>query len=455
VGFFLAAGLLALLFAVTEAAALPAKASTKTAPAKAVASSKAETAASCAVAKPPAAASKKTAKVSAPVKAKQPVKPKAAAVSRKGRKASAKPLINVKTVAKAEGITEEIGSSLPSDLEREIGKFLGMRYRFGGTGQGGFDCSALIREVYSNLYGIDLPRSSAEQSRVAEMQSVEEEDLRTGDLLFFGSGGKRPRVNHVGMYLSGGYFFHAARSEGVTISRIDQSYWKRRFIFSKRVPGLEIGEEDEVEDADLDQALRQFAATFTLGARESDEMAGMLDAGIKVNDSLELALSGFFLNAIDEEDRLAYEGPWTALEPSAPPEPEAGFRLAAILSPLEWFKLIPNVTQIERSGKDDARDEAAQKLGLETWFMFPTANLALFMAARADSEEDIFEEPLAVAPDWQTLDVALGLHYSLSDSLRFSIWGTRSYSPDQRLGEDADRRTNVSDDITFKMDVRF
>jgi cell wall-associated NlpC family hydrolase len=452
--FILAVCFCAFLLTATDSSALPPKKGQ--APLKASVSKTQPVPPSCAVVKPPVNKAAPQAKVKAPVRKTAKAKPKAVAAANPRKIAvTDRPLISAKTVEKAENITTEIGDALPSDLEREIGKFLGMRYRFGGEGQGGYDCSGLIREVYSNLYGINLPHSSVEQSRLGIMQSVPGDDLKTGDLLFFGGSGRGNRVSHVGMYLAGGYFFHAARSEGVTISRIDESYWKKRHMFSKRVRGLDIGEEDEEEDADLDRALKQYSAAFALGAGEQSEMVSVLDGGIKVNDSLELVLSGFFLNALDDNPQNEDPESLPALQNTVASEPETGFRLAAVISPLEWFKLIPSMTQFDRSGEDDSRDRGFQKLGLETWFMFPYSNLALFMAARADNQNDLFEQPLAVAPNWETVDVALGLHYSLSDSLRFSIWGTRNYSPDQKVTEDPARRGSASDDVSFKLDIRF
>ncbi len=441
---------------------------------------------SCAVAKPAAGSQDKSKPVVKPtVKAKAPSPAKAAtapssvktapgkvnksAVTRSSKKITPKPLYSKKTIEKAESIAAEIREDLPGDLEREISKFLGMRYRFGAEGQGGYDCSGLIREVYSNLYGINLPRSSSEQSRWSSMQSVPEDDLKTGDLLFFGGGGRGRGVNHVGMYLSGGYFFHAARSEGVTISRIDEAYWKKRFMFSKRVRGLDIGEEgDEEPEDDLDWALRQYSAAFALHREDQPGGVGFLDAGVEIGDTLELVLSGFFLNAIgDDHPAALMDDGRPALSASdlspAPAEPEKGFQLSAIFSPLEWLKLIPSVTHLDgpqdrgrdREGDDEA-DRGLQQLGIETWLKLPSSSLALFMAARADNQNDFFSKPLALDPDWDTMDVSLGLNYRISDSLMFSIWGTRSQTVEYKAGEDLNRRSvTTGEDVSFRVNINF
>ena len=55
---------------------------------------------------------------------------------------------------------------------------------------------------------------------------------RPGDLFFFWTGEK---ARHVGIYLENGEFFHASTSEGVTISHIDDDYWKYRLITVRRI----------------------------------------------------------------------------------------------------------------------------------------------------------------------------------------------------------------------------
>lgn len=373
-------------------------------------------------------------------------KPKTAASSRKKAKPPAQPLVSAKTKAKAEAIASEMAPVLPSNLEQEISKFFGLRYRFGGEGQNGIDCSALVKQVYSEVFGVSLPRSSSEQSRLMNLDNVSPLDLKTGDLVFFGP--QRKRVNHVGMYLAGGHFLHAARSEGVTISSLDDSYWKSRFMFSKRMRGLDLLEGGE-EDLDLHKDLMQDSLAFGLDRDGSD--VSFLDFGVKVNDSLELMVSGFFLNALDDNTRPNSIVPSAGLSGPESKEGEGGFRLAAILSPLEWFKLIPSV--IQSGGSRGERD--FQKLGLETWMFLPTSRVAVFLAAHTRNQEDLFERPLDVSPDWQTLDMALGLHYHLSDSLRFSLWGTHAYTPDLKAAEDSGRRNAPVDEMSFQLNIKF
>jgi len=81
--------------------------------------------------------------------------------------------------------------------------------------------------------------------------------------------------------------------------------------------------------------------------------------------------------------------------------------------------------------------------------------MAVFMGAHASNQENLLQNPTAVSPDWQTLNFALGLHYTLSDSLRLSLWGTHAYAPDAKPGEDPARRSNVLEDVGIQLDIKF
>jgi cell wall-associated NlpC family hydrolase len=386
--------------------------------------------------------------------AKSPIKSKTTAVSKGKPKSKTKPVISAKTVAKAQAITAEIGPALPDNIENEISKFFGIRYRLGGDGPAGIDCSGLVKKVYSDVFGVSLPRNSSEQSRLSTLDTVAPEDLQTGDLVFFGQ--NRKRVSHVGMYLSGGHFLHAARSEGVTISNLDDSYWKSRFMFSKRFHGLEpIEGPDGVTDSEKD--LARDSASFALSDSNAGGMLSTLETGVRVNDSLELALSGFFERALSENDAPAESPPVASSGPPESKESESAFRLAAILSPLEWFKLTPTVTQIDTAGDRSGRErDQRQKIGLESWMLLPTTKMSIFMGANASNQENLLQNPTAVSPDWQTLNFALGLHYTMSDSMRLSLMGTHTYyAPDAKLGDDPSRRSPGLDDVSIQLDIKF
>ncbi len=109
---------------------------------------------------------------------------------------------------------------------------LGQPYRWGGTGDGGFDCSGLVISVMAK-HGVALPRVSREQAAVGV--AVPFTGLQAGDLLFFAYGGGA--VDHAGIYLGDGRFIHASSSaHGVVISELTGVHLKR-LVVARRVLG--------------------------------------------------------------------------------------------------------------------------------------------------------------------------------------------------------------------------
>lgn len=107
-------------------------------------------------------------------------------------------------------------------------KFVGNPYVYGGSSlTHGTDCSGFTMSVFKK-FGISLPRTSGEQSRVGKKISVSE--ARAGDLIFYSSGG---RVNHVALCIGGGRVVHASNPRvGITTSNIyyRTPYCARRVI---------------------------------------------------------------------------------------------------------------------------------------------------------------------------------------------------------------------------------
>ena len=91
---------------------------------------------------------------------------------------------------------------------------LGTEYVWGGNGPGsGFDCSGLVQWAYEQV-GIDLPRTSFEQSQVGA--PVAFQDLAPGDLVIQNGGG------HVAMYAGNGQILHAPQAgEPVEYASLD------------------------------------------------------------------------------------------------------------------------------------------------------------------------------------------------------------------------------------------
>jgi len=114
-----------------------------------------------------------------------------------------------------------------------IDEWYGVRYRLGGHDKNGIDCSAFAQKLYEQVFGTSLLRSSVEQFKSCD-KIIDHNNLKEGDLVFFQHTygrrkKKRTRISHVGVYLSNNFFVHASTSQGVTISSLNEPYWKRMF----------------------------------------------------------------------------------------------------------------------------------------------------------------------------------------------------------------------------------
>jgi cell wall-associated NlpC family hydrolase len=112
--------------------------------------------------------------------------------------------------------------------------FLDAPYRFGGSSVRGIDCSGFVKKIYS-LFGINLPRTAAEQSHTGI--EVAKSSLTEGDLIFFN---KKNRIGHVGIYIGGNKFVHAASTnKGVRIDSLDSPYYKNHYKRAVRLKTIE------------------------------------------------------------------------------------------------------------------------------------------------------------------------------------------------------------------------
>lgn len=110
---------------------------------------------------------------------------------------------------------------------------VGTPYRYGGnTPESGFDCSGLVGYVFRDAAAISLPRTSAALGAL-DVTKVDHDELRSGDLVLFGS---RGRIGHVGIYVGDGRFVHAPNRGGtVRLDRLDAPGWKETFRYGRRV----------------------------------------------------------------------------------------------------------------------------------------------------------------------------------------------------------------------------
>ena len=117
--------------------------------------------------------------------------------------------------------------------------YLGVPYRMGGKGPDAFDCAGFTKFIFSHI-GVTLSNSAAPQS--SEGKKVKRDDLRKGDLVFFGDKHNPHRIGHVGIVTevrkNKFFFIHAANS-GITISESDDPYYARLYLGACRPVSFE------------------------------------------------------------------------------------------------------------------------------------------------------------------------------------------------------------------------
>ncbi len=139
----------------------------------------------------------------------------------------------------SEGEDEEFTESgfKKSELMETILDWLGTPYRFGGTTEKAIDCSAFVRAVFLETSNIMLPRTAREQIKVGN--EIERDHLQFGDMIFFHTY-NRQYASHVGIFLGDDLFAHASSRYGVTVSSLESTYYKKRFIGGRRISAMDI-----------------------------------------------------------------------------------------------------------------------------------------------------------------------------------------------------------------------
>ncbi len=117
----------------------------------------------------------------------------------------------------------------------ELAKFfLNLPYTWGGRSSFGYDCSGYVQMLYRQM-GIAIPRDSRTQIKWEGFKEVPIEELKAGDLVFFGLA--PDKIRHVGLCLGDGNFIHSTVAENkpwLRISNVNESEWNGsgRFVFN-------------------------------------------------------------------------------------------------------------------------------------------------------------------------------------------------------------------------------
>ncbi|WEK53688.1 MAG: C40 family peptidase [Candidatus Cohnella colombiensis] len=111
-------------------------------------------------------------------------------------------------------------------------EYIGTPYKYGSPSgvTSAFDCSSFVQYVFQSK-DISLPRTSVSQAYVGD--KIDKAYLSVGDLVFYRTGNSW--ISHVAIYAGDGKILHASSTNGVTLSDMNTSYWKKAFVMARRV----------------------------------------------------------------------------------------------------------------------------------------------------------------------------------------------------------------------------
>jgi cell wall-associated NlpC family hydrolase len=149
-------------------------------------------------------------------------------------------------------------SGLQRSVLQTAVSFVGYPYVWGGTTElpqdpfhtgtevpGGFDCSGFAWRVYklqayagaATLPGVLRGRTTyAMAGEVPPGKRIPLAKVQPGDLLFFGAAGPRSKpaqINHMGIYLGGGWFIQSS-DQGVALAPLTSDWYGQHFAWARR-----------------------------------------------------------------------------------------------------------------------------------------------------------------------------------------------------------------------------
>jgi len=115
-------------------------------------------------------------------------------------------------------------------------RYLGTRYRYGGSTPAGFDCSGFVQYVFRRN-GVELPRTSRQQATAGRALAARVDSLRPGDLMLFAS--KGARIDHVAIYVGNNRMLHSSAGAGKVVyddlTTLRGKWYLARHVASRRV----------------------------------------------------------------------------------------------------------------------------------------------------------------------------------------------------------------------------
>lgn len=116
----------------------------------------------------------------------------------------------------------------------DVSEYIGLPFEAGGRGPE-YDCYGLLRLVYAERLGIELPThcgysdvmtdTTADLIAAGAADWVPVGEPKPWDAVLFNVDG---RGNHIGLVVSPGYMLHAAPGKDASIESYQRPYWRAR-----------------------------------------------------------------------------------------------------------------------------------------------------------------------------------------------------------------------------------
>jgi len=175
--------------------------------------------------------------------------------------------------------TEELAER----IIQEAMKYNGSRYRYGGTGGHGFDCSGFTSFIFEK-FGYNLDHSSRGQAKQGRGVNGSFSELQKGDIVVFSGRRKSKTPGHVGIFISlcengdDFTFIHASTSSGIIVSHMKEPYYDGRFLGARRFIPDFVSSDTTNKDYQFDIS-NTVVKPDTLSLKESEQKIILLENG--------------------------------------------------------------------------------------------------------------------------------------------------------------------------------
>jgi len=122
-------------------------------------------------------------------------------------------------------VSRTVPAGKRGEIIRTAEKFIGTRYRYGGSDPRGFDCSGFTSYVFRQN-GFVIPRGAGAQFESGKRVPINR--AMPGDLVFFRISDSG--ISHVGIYAGDFRFIHSpSTGKKVRYDDIRKDYWRTRY----------------------------------------------------------------------------------------------------------------------------------------------------------------------------------------------------------------------------------